>query len=1326
VNDTHQDSPEEAQNQGPASVFAEQASSEDPFQGVPSNRLEAALHYTRAGLKIFPCEPGCKRPHPWTRGFKDASNILRSLADHPRLKNLGYYDFVCPDGREIAVNFQDNWGFEPGQWGLTGVDIDPKNGGDKSWDALIAEHGPIDTRTVRTPSGGSHLYFRGTITAVNKKLGPGIDTRCFNGYVLLPPSVVNGRPYEWLDDTVPIAPFPEWAREILEAQDERPSSSWKAATEYDIDDSVDAYAAWQAARGEGGRFEYLLSRIGDEASGGDGFADAMTRALGQAVRDGMALDEAVARIAEAVRVAPRGSRPRQYIEEKILQLPGAFKRFRARDAAQAAEARKIVEEAEATTQQEEVAEEPRPFWKPSAARAEIRKIVEQFLGDDPVPSKVLLNSTPGIGKTQTVLELLVERLGKPPRELDEWDLRTPSHTIIAVPTHNLATEIAAKLRDLLREAGWIGADEMVTILLGYEQGCKRLKEIRALTAKGRSAWQLCRHQYKVREETVTKWCEYAENCPIIEAKRTAQRSKFVIVTHEHLALEAMYAASGASHSSEFFISLAEAELVVCDESPLSALFDQKPQELKAGIFKEVLPLGRKVPKWLIGFLEQLGQQFDEGVAAGALLSRLRASDNDDGWPRFLTEWNKGAKWHRLRKLFRAYLDKSDNDRLVATVRFAAEIRRRVEKRPRRKVSPGMSEDEVLKAAAAANQFVRTSVLLDRIADELAAGCTGAARSLRLNANGRVEARGRKQLWDMRQQKWLLLDGTGKREDLSQFISDLEEIRIDVERNAYFIKIRDAVFAKNACLKGIKGKDGKTGYVPKPLLERAYHCIDFFAARYRTVIITTKDMRCAMTGEDPGSKLPPWCEFHGAKITHYGNLRGLNEYEGCEVAILIGRELLPVEVLEDAAVALYHTDPEPIKRLPASKHGKMLPNRKGRQRMRDGSFTEVAEVAYHPDERVDRRRQAMCEDEITQAYDRLRHCNEDAPAKLVVSLVSIPTEQPVDAMPTLEELYAGLALHEWLNGLLTGGRKTAAVRPDLLARDRPDLWPREGLAALWKRLAFPALSSNPPMKRAAIKVDTLLNRLTRHQRVSPTLCSDFAFREGWHLAKYRAAGGAGGEWSLFVYQGDRPNRAQLAAHLEVAPDSLVMMTLDDQPLAAEGEAPTTGDALLDQALALCRVAGMALPLDPKALAALPGSRWASAKAAENWKAGVTVSEILRRGPPEGWHQVEYRLASRRGGRASVAWLPDGAEPRAAIVKALALPEDAVELKRSPWRRPSLGEERSTSMPWVAPLNFAAMLQDEPADVGQLLIAPIFLGKPGAGACSPSAMGSGKTA
>jgi len=231
----------------------------DPFQAVPSNRLEAALQYTCAGLKIFPCRPNEKVPGT-AHGFKDASSVLQ-LPDELRLKDLGWYDFILPNGSKLTVTPGENWAIEPGPFGFAVVDIDPKNGGAETWAALRAKYGRTITRMVRTPSGGLHLWFRGTIAAVNKKLGPGIDTRCFGGYVLLPPSSIDGRRYEWINTNVAIAPLPDWMREITEAQNE----CAKAPQEDDA-----AFYEWKATGGEGGGFEYRLSRIGDEASGAMG------------------------------------------------------------------------------------------------------------------------------------------------------------------------------------------------------------------------------------------------------------------------------------------------------------------------------------------------------------------------------------------------------------------------------------------------------------------------------------------------------------------------------------------------------------------------------------------------------------------------------------------------------------------------------------------------------------------------------------------------------------------------------------------------------------------------------------------------------------------------------------------------------------------------------------------------------------------------------------------------------------------------------------------------------------------------------------------------
>ena len=170
-----------------------------------------------------------------------------------RLKADGRLVEILPDGSELTVTTRDNWAIEPGPFGFTVVDIDPKNGGDETWAALIAKHGEIVTREVRTPSGGRHLWFRGTISDINKKLGPGIDTRCFGGYVLLLPSSVMGRPYEWFNTAVPIAPLPECVGEILEAQADESAARRADGDEYAIDaGATEAFAAWRAAGGKDG------------------------------------------------------------------------------------------------------------------------------------------------------------------------------------------------------------------------------------------------------------------------------------------------------------------------------------------------------------------------------------------------------------------------------------------------------------------------------------------------------------------------------------------------------------------------------------------------------------------------------------------------------------------------------------------------------------------------------------------------------------------------------------------------------------------------------------------------------------------------------------------------------------------------------------------------------------------------------------------------------------------------------------------------------------------------------------------------------------------
>jgi hypothetical protein len=150
-----------------------------------AKQAKAALCYARKGIPVFPCEPGGKDPLT-KHGFKDATtNQSRITAWWIRWPN---------------ANIGAPTGARSGFWVL---DIDADKGGVESLAALIDAHGELpQTASVRTGRGGRHYYFRypddGTVIPNSAgKLGHGLDVRGEGGYVLVPPSVTEGR-YEQL------------------------------------------------------------------------------------------------------------------------------------------------------------------------------------------------------------------------------------------------------------------------------------------------------------------------------------------------------------------------------------------------------------------------------------------------------------------------------------------------------------------------------------------------------------------------------------------------------------------------------------------------------------------------------------------------------------------------------------------------------------------------------------------------------------------------------------------------------------------------------------------------------------------------------------------------------------------------------------------------------------------------------------------------------------------------------------------------------------------------------------------------------------------------
>jgi hypothetical protein len=208
--------------------------------------IDAAVVYARRGWPVFPChsarpssgcscgtvECGSPGKHPRVRGglhssSTDASVIRGWWARWPRAN-------VAVRTGEVS--------------GLVVVDVDPGHGGDATLRELEAVHGDLPmTRTIRTASGGRHLYFRhpgGLVrNDAGRVLGRGVDLRGDGGYVIAPPSRGTAGAYAVIASGGTIAELPEWCLERL-AERSRPRPA--------VPRDVRAPSAWAnaALRGE--------------------------------------------------------------------------------------------------------------------------------------------------------------------------------------------------------------------------------------------------------------------------------------------------------------------------------------------------------------------------------------------------------------------------------------------------------------------------------------------------------------------------------------------------------------------------------------------------------------------------------------------------------------------------------------------------------------------------------------------------------------------------------------------------------------------------------------------------------------------------------------------------------------------------------------------------------------------------------------------------------------------------------------------------------------------------------------------------------------------
>lgn len=270
-----------------------------------STTADAAERFADAGIPVFPCVPGEKRP--LTRhGFHDATTnpaqIARWWRDWPDA-NIG-----MPTGSISG-------------WEVVDVDMHGPVRGFGSFE-LARREGLVDrwAGLARTPSGGIHAYYPADPVQRQPSwqvASAGIDFRGEGGYVLVPPSRVRVEgtlvSYELIGAGHGRA-VPVDAAGLRQFLDPRPAPAEAVRFAADTSPSIDVerIASWVAARGEGERNRGLFWAACRFAEHGVAFTAARDYLGAAAARAGLPSAEVAATVRSAYRSAAGASPAAQH------------------------------------------------------------------------------------------------------------------------------------------------------------------------------------------------------------------------------------------------------------------------------------------------------------------------------------------------------------------------------------------------------------------------------------------------------------------------------------------------------------------------------------------------------------------------------------------------------------------------------------------------------------------------------------------------------------------------------------------------------------------------------------------------------------------------------------------------------------------------------------------------------------------------------------------------------------------------------------------------------------------------------------------------------
>ncbi|MDA9982671.1 hypothetical protein N9H39_08040 [Gammaproteobacteria bacterium] len=542
-----------------------------------------------------------------------------------------------------------------------------------------------------------------------------------------------------------------------------------------------------------------------------------------------------------------------------------------------------------------------------------------------------IKATAGLGKTS---QLVSEYLPK--------QLYSTSFIEVYVPTHALASELAAQFSVGTLPSGWSGSlmKQMAPVVIRGrshidEQGntlCKKSKLAGQLSAKGLKVFpRLCaNHNESLR-------CPYYSECGYIKQFTCHEDMGVRIFTHPYLGLE------------RGFLDKDMPKYAVIDESYFSALLEDEQISISHLLTSDVP--------------DALSVEIDKALSEGRpLLKSLRDKFNDELMP-LVSEAIKKTKPPKL--AIHPNMDSKAQSSVLHDYKYRPDIEQ----------------------------------LFKVLKTELK---TGRSDSHGITRNGdKITVHHRKDISRFSDKKdgeeihvpVLAIDADLDPEIHRTFFPDAACHEVNVERNCHVVQVHSTLNSKYS-LSPPESAPPKAKESASKRINEINQLVKREAKNKKLLVVGPQDI----TGNPKQGKQSLISVPETSALAHFGAIRGVDAYKDKDTVIVIGRNQPSILDVEAIARALYFDSPEPLIFC-----DDWIVEPRG-YTMRTGELVGV-NVVVHPDPRVQRLLEHIREKESLQAIDRSRLVHSEN-IKRVILLSNLPLDLTVDELVSWKELMSG--------------------------------------------------------------------------------------------------------------------------------------------------------------------------------------------------------------------------------------------------------------------------------------------------------------------------------